>query len=371
MSDTQASGGGPAGGLVAGRVRLAEVQQAGSLAVFPLIADGAGRRSGAGGPSYITLREALADGTVVVSEVSAGGSVPDLSFVNKGDQRVLALEGEELRGAKQNRVLNTTLLVDRHSSLVVPVSCTEQGRWSYDVPQFSDSAVVAERRVRYAMKASTSASLRTGGGHRSDQGRVWDEVAGVHERHGTSSPTAAMRDAYESKRADLDEVLGAFPLADGQCGLLVVHGGRAVGLEFVSQPSRYALVHDRLLRSYALEVLVGGGDGEVDRGVAEAFLERLSALPGERFKSPALGWDIRLDGEGLVGSVLTYHRQPVHASVFDVGGVTGQSSSGGVSEGGARGREPRLQAVAQRFADAAERARQRRGIGRDATTTDD
>jgi hypothetical protein len=251
------------------------------------------------------------------------------------------------------------------------VSCTEHGRWSYDAPRFADSAVVAERRVRFAMKINTSSSLRAGRGHRADQGRVWDEVDGMHDRQGTFSPTAAMRDAYESKRADLDQVLSAFPLANGQCGLLVLHGGRAVGLEFVSQPVRYALVHDRLLRSYALEALVSDGDSEVDRGVAEGFLERLSAVPGERFKSPALGWDVRLDGEGLIGSLLIYRGQPVHACVFDVAGVAGESAPRGASGTGAGGDGLHLRPAGWRLADAAERARRRREQGGNATTTGD
>jgi transposase len=46
---------------------------------------------------------------VTVQEVSEGGSVPDLLVENSGDTRVLFLEGEELVGAKQNRILNTSV----------------------------------------------------------------------------------------------------------------------------------------------------------------------------------------------------------------------------------------------------------------------
>ena len=34
--------------------------------------------------------------------------------------------GEELVGAKQDRILNTTILVASHSTIVIPVSCVEQ-----------------------------------------------------------------------------------------------------------------------------------------------------------------------------------------------------------------------------------------------------
>jgi ARG and Rhodanese-Phosphatase-superfamily-associated Protein domain len=66
-----------------------------------------------------------------VEEVSEGGSVPDLLVTNLGGSRVLFLEGEELRGAKRNRVLNTSVLVAAHSKTRIPVRCVEQGRWRY------------------------------------------------------------------------------------------------------------------------------------------------------------------------------------------------------------------------------------------------
>jgi hypothetical protein len=82
------------------------------------------------GLSYVTLSEALTLGTLTVSEVSTQASVPDLLAVNKGDLPVLILDGEELAGAKQNRTLNTSVLLSAHSETIIPVSCTEQGRWS-------------------------------------------------------------------------------------------------------------------------------------------------------------------------------------------------------------------------------------------------
>ena len=46
------------------------------------------------------------------------------------------LDGEELIGAKQNRILNTTVLVAAHTEVTIPVSCVEQGRWGYRGRQF-------------------------------------------------------------------------------------------------------------------------------------------------------------------------------------------------------------------------------------------
>ena len=326
-------------------LRLGERTVQGPLAVFPLFTDRDAPQPAR--PHYVTLREALAVGMVTVTEVSEGGSVPELRLVNKGDRRVLVLDGEELRGAKQNRVLNTTILVSRYSTLVVPVSCTEAGRWSYASPQFAESEIVAERRVRFAMRETTQASLAAGAGHRTDQGRVWHEVDAMHARQGTHSPTSAMRDSYAHKKQDLDAFIAAFPLQDHQKGVLVLHGGRVVGLDYVSRSRQYAELHEKLLRSYAFEALVSNGEpGE--RAVAEGFLGRIAALAGRRFKSPGLGWDVRFQGTGVLGSALVYRGSAVHAAFFDVG------ADGAGDPGDERRRQP-----AWRIADARERARRR------------
>ena len=80
---------------------------------------------------YVLSDEALAAGTVTVEEMGEGGSVPELIVNNDTDDLVLFLEGEELRGAKQNRVLNTSVLIAAKSKTRIPVSCVEQGRWRY------------------------------------------------------------------------------------------------------------------------------------------------------------------------------------------------------------------------------------------------
>ena len=117
-------------------------QRHGLLTVVPLLF--AGDR----GPRYRMAAEAFADGTLQVGEVSHGGSVPNLLVVNGGDKPVLIVDGEELVGAKQNRILNTTVLVREKSELVVPVSCVEAGRWHYQGPAFHDEEYVVHPNVR-------------------------------------------------------------------------------------------------------------------------------------------------------------------------------------------------------------------------------
>lgn len=120
-------------------VRVGEPVRFQSLSVFPLF-------DGEHTPvEYLLSDEGIGSGSVTVEEVSEAGSVPDLLVENKGDVRVLFLEGEQLIGAKQNRVLNTSVLIAAHSKIKIPVSCVEQGRW-HTVP--STLAPAARTRLQ-------------------------------------------------------------------------------------------------------------------------------------------------------------------------------------------------------------------------------
>jgi len=89
------------------------------LTVYPLTGGSRGE------PAYTTLDDALRAGTARVTEVDAGGRVPELAFENDGDRPVLVVDGEELVGAKQNRIVNLTILAPAKSKTVIPVC-----RWS-------------------------------------------------------------------------------------------------------------------------------------------------------------------------------------------------------------------------------------------------
>lgn len=98
--------------------RLGAPQVCRQVTVFPINSDcGADL-------TYITLAEALSNERVVITEVNESGSVPELRVTNDADVPVLIVDGEELRGAKQNRVCNTTVLLREKSTTVLPVSCT-------------------------------------------------------------------------------------------------------------------------------------------------------------------------------------------------------------------------------------------------------
>jgi len=73
----------------------------------------------------VGLDEAAAGG-LTVTEVDESGSVESLLVANPLGTAALLYEGEELVGAKQNRVLERSILVAAGSTLEIPAKCVEQ-----------------------------------------------------------------------------------------------------------------------------------------------------------------------------------------------------------------------------------------------------
>ena len=88
-----------------------------ALAVIPLLAPNLDD------PDWFTLEEA--GDRARVTEVSEAGSVPFLQIANGVDRLLMLLDGEELLGAKQNCILNTTVLEAAHTEVTIPASWVE------------------------------------------------------------------------------------------------------------------------------------------------------------------------------------------------------------------------------------------------------
>ena len=216
--------------VVAGRLQSLQfgtVQRYKNIAIVPLIApDGAFR--------YRTLTEALATSDITITEISASGSVPELLVVNRGKTPVLLIDGEELAGAKQNRVLNTSILLKELSETRVPVSCTEQGRWSYSSPAFASSGNVMAQKARAMKSRSVPHSADESASYHSDQGEVWHEIAELSAKACCYSPTSAMNDVFKSREDDLHRCIEIFQCVPGQLGLLAFTDARPAGFDLVS-----------------------------------------------------------------------------------------------------------------------------------------
>jgi hypothetical protein len=302
-------------------LKVGKAQAHKNLALYPLLS------TYAAGLDYLLLGEALSQGLLEIVEVSKEGVVPELRVINNGPLMVLILDGEELVGAKQNRVVNTTILVKQESTLVIPVSCVEQGRWSYRSTKFATEERIMSSRLR-AMKAEqVHQSVRQTGRYRADQGAVWEGIAEMAARRGAGSPSMAMAAIYEKERPSLEGYVGHFRLVENQVGAFFLINGRVAGIEAFGRPDTLGKVFRKLLQSYALDAL-DGYDPEKEtkplRSKVNRFLAECLAADPEGRPSVGLGTDWRVENGKVTGLGLTHEGALLHFSLFNRGDGSGK-----------------------------------------------
>ena len=294
------------------------------LSVVPLLA-----RDSGPSVSYITLDTALARGDLEVTEVSEAGQVPELRVINGGSSPVLLLDGEELVGAKQNRIVNLTILVPARAKVSIPVSCVEAGRWRRDSREFAASGNAQYSRARARKVSQVTQSLASSGEARSNQHWIWEDIAAKSSRLAADSDTSAMSSIFHAHRRSVDAYVNAFPCIAGQCGAVFLHDGIPVGLDLFESDAVFRALRPKLLRSYGLDALDSDdvhaprAQGLLDpRDTARAFIGTVAnaaATNAALFPTVGLGQTMRVEEPRLAAAALVLDEHIVHLAAFELG----------------------------------------------------
>ena len=293
------------------RLDLGSSQASGRITVVPL-------EGVLPGPVYVTMAQALRQERLEITELEGRASVPELLARNKSAVHVLILDGEELVGAMQNRVLNTAVLLAPNSTTRIPVSCTESGRWHGQGRVFTDSDEVMPFTARSRMKERVFESLRYG---RRDAGQseVWRDIDTMIGTYRTTSSTSAMKDVTRQHRQSLDESIQTFQIGENQVGACMFIDGRTVGMELVSNPVAFQLLWPRLIRSYAMDSRRLSRKESARQGSpaekSQQLVEEVSGAKWEEFDGVGSGRDLRLGMGRASGSALVFDGDIVHMSV--------------------------------------------------------
>ncbi len=280
------------------------------LEMFPLF-------NGSREASYDPAAGAFEAGTLRVTEVSESGAVPKLRVVNDGARPVLMLDGEELIGAKQNRVLNVTILIAARRQVDVPVSCVEAGRWHYRARNFKDAEWLMNSEGRARKMRHVSCSMRQMGSRTGDQGDVWDHIEEKLDRLGARSRTSAQQDMFDQHRAVLNREIEALQSIEGQVGAIFKSHGRWMGLELFDAPATLGALFPKIVRSYALDALDDARSAPKDpEDKLDPFLDHVAALEMQEYPALGLGKDVRMEGPGIAGAGLVLDDRYVHLSVL-------------------------------------------------------
>jgi len=291
-------------------IRIGQPLRYESLSVFPLSS------STESTLKYLLENEAFRSDAIIVKEIDKDGVVSQLKVESRCNFPVLLLEGSELDGAKQNRVLNCDVLVPPHQTIHLPVSCVEEGRWGYKSPKFTASGRHSSSRLRHTLKASVTESLKAKRGHSSDQRGIWEEVARQQKSLGVFSTTKAMADTFKSYLARTKDFHEKLAYPEGTSGFAVALADKVMSLDLFDKAIACKEMWDRLLSGNIMDALEAGPR---KRGAEVTDIERLLALldnaTWEQYTPIGDGEEYRAEcGQSVFASLLSLNGTIIHAS---------------------------------------------------------
>lgn len=300
-------------------MQFGQPQVSGRMTMIPIERTGAMAQS-----DYQISDVAFDDGSLSISEVDESGIVGQLLARNDAIKPVLLLDGIALIGAKQNRILNTSVMVPATSAVKLPVSCVEQGRWNYSSRSFRQSkdALFAKARSRKAefmthRKMAAGANVSQDDLFAADQGAVWRDVGLALGKSQAMSASSNMEAAYAIEEDRLQSFEDAFSTTENQVGAIFCIDDVPIGLELVETPDLFASAFDRLVRSFGLTTL--HHDEMTDSNSvssAERFIEQLASAELVSAPSVGIGDDINVISDRLSATGLVVNDRVVHLAAF-------------------------------------------------------
>lgn len=272
---------------------------------------------------YISLSNALRRDLIEVKEISESGSVNDLLVFNKSDNFVFLSDGDILSGAKQNRVLNTSVLIEPNSKTVIPVSCIEAGRWRRTSEKFSEEDYVAPSHLRSGKAKVVKENLKSGKIYAANQAEIWKDVSNYELSYNSFSSTSNLSDLFYENAQSFDEFIDNIKIANGSNGISIFNNNKLINLEIFNRCDIYDEYFSKLLKGNCLELF---RMKEKPNSISEAeafyktndFLDKFDSLNIERYKGVGVGEELRFDTEDMTGFELRCKNNLIHLTALNL-----------------------------------------------------
>ena len=265
--------------------------------------------------NYLSFPEALNKGVVDVSEVTEKGFITKLKIVNKSSNNLLILNGECILGTKirQNRIVDSTVLIPGYATVLINTFCGERYRWS---PKLSNDISVSESL--YSSKGR--ANFSDNDTKLSKQYKIWSEIENKLSELKAKSFTFSVEEIYKKRKNNVEEIVNFFRSEESQhVGVALGINNCLVSLDIFSNNYMLQVYLPRLIRSVALDsfkkmnyksYLKVKDVHKFLRQIHEANKQKRKVVKG------ALGEEIHFSSETINGSALYYKKKVVHCAAF-------------------------------------------------------
>jgi len=280
---------------------------------------------------FISVHRAFNQNKIKVEEVSESGNVNELLVTNLSNEHIFIMDGDILRGAKQNRVSNTSIYIAPNKKFFIPVSCVEQGRWSYDSDSFSPSDELVNRKIRAEKSRDIYGNRNRKPSrekHQASQSKVWDNVMSCMMETDTSSRTQSYSDINRIKRGDYSNMIGKLKINNESNGLAYFIEGKLTGVEIFNRTDVYQDYFQKILMAVAMDAEIKlkkqfmREPFDLERKSAERqILEAISDYNNHQnlvdiCDGVCLGKEHRLQTEKDMYFDLSYNEQTIHQSIL-------------------------------------------------------
>ncbi len=190
----------------------------------------------------------LKTGGLVISEATGEGVVGKLLALNNTHAHLLLTDADVLVGAKQNRVLNKSMLLAPLSKTVIDVSCIERLRWNYTSENFSHPDSVANPDLRNE-KARAMFCLKEEPGEPETQRAVWSHVHEQIMNEGCDSKTESYAELIRFRMETSGNDFPSCEPAEGCNGLAVILDGKVCSIDLFGREDVYRYYFSMLMNS--------------------------------------------------------------------------------------------------------------------------
>ena len=282
---------------------------------------------------YISGPKAIKEDLIQVKEVSESGSVNNLFVFNLSSKYVFFMDGDILMGAKQNRVLNTSVLLAPNSKITLPVSCVEQGRWSRMSANFMDSDYITPQTLRAGKSRTVSENLRARSEFDAGQGEVWKDVEDYQVILNCKSPTSSLTDVYDKEKDNFESFIKNFSINNDANGLAIFSDKKLLNVDVFNRTDIYQEYFPKILKSTAMEIsMLKEKENDITEAEAlyktQSTFDLLEKIEHTKHPGVAAGEESRFDSEELTGFELKFKSDLIHLTALNIEKGKAKSSDG-------------------------------------------
>ncbi len=264
---------------------------------------------------YLSFSEAIAKNQVQISEVNKEGLLTKLSVSNKSSDNIIILNGELIIGTqiRQDRIVDSTVLIPGYATVLINTFCGEQYRWS---PRLSNKISTSESLYFSSGRANNAADINT---KLSKQCRIWSEISEKISDFNVKSFTNSVDQIYKKKKVNVEEIVNFFKIPSEAVGVVLGINNQLVNIDIFSNNCMLQIYLPKIIRSIALDSFKKiSKKSYLKKKEVHRFLRQIHQANKQKRKvvEGTLGEELQFNSESVAGSILYHKEQTVHFSAF-------------------------------------------------------